>query len=303
VSAEPPVDPRLAANAERTGGPRITVIVACFNDGPIAHEAVASLDGQEPVELVVVDDASTDPATAKALDALRDRRINVLRHEVNQGLSAARMTGLRATSGPFVFPLDSDDLVAPGALTLLAEALQSRPELAVVFADYAEFGTRRRMVTVPARLDPYRVAYRNEYPVSSMFRRSALERVGGWRDVAGLVGYEDWNLWMTLAEHGEQGVHVGAGTVALQRRMHGSRMLGDASRRHRELYGHLRQLHPALFADIRAHRRASDLPPLKRTLYPVLYGSRPPLGLWSKVLALRSKAGGRNSGSQLDSYP
>ncbi len=261
------------------------MIVPCFNDGVIAHEAVASLEAQEPTELVVVDDASTDAATAQALDELRHRGINVIRHEVNQGLSAARMTGLQATAAPFVFPLDSDDLLAPGALTPLADLLEHRRDVAVAFADYEEFGTRQQIVAVPPRLDPYRIVYRNEYPVSSMFRRAALERVGGWQDVAGLVGYEDWNLWMTLAERGETGLHVGPGSVALRRRMHGTRMLGDAGRRHRELYGHLRRLHPQLFAQVPANRRASDLPALKRALYPVLYGSRPPLGLWSKMLA------------------
>jgi glycosyltransferase involved in cell wall biosynthesis len=275
--------------------------VPCFNDGPIAHEAVASLAAQEPVELVVVDDASDDPATTEALEALRDRGVTVIHHEVNHGLSAARMTGLRATSAPFVFPLDSDDLVAPGALTLLADLLQARPELAAAFADYEEFGETRRIVPVPARLDPYRIAYRNEYPVSSMFRRAALERVGGWRDVAGLVGYEDWNLWMTLAERGEQGAHVGAGTVALRRRIHGTRMLGNAGRHHRELYGHLRQLHPELFARIGLHRRASELPPLRRALYPILFGFRPPLGVWSRVRSLRERAGRAVGRRQLDS--
>jgi glycosyltransferase involved in cell wall biosynthesis len=267
---------------------RIAVIVPCFNDGAITHQAVDSLAAQEPTELVVVDDASTDPATAEALQALRNRGITVIRHEVNQGLSAARMTGLRATVARFVFPLDSDDLVAPGSLTPLADLLERRPDAAVAFADYEEFGTRERIVAVPPRLDPFRIAYRNEYPVSAMFRRAALERVGGWRDVAGLVGYEDWNLWMALAEGGETGLHAGAGTVALRRRIHGNRMLGDAGRRHRELYGHLRRLHPTLFGEIRRHRRASDLTPVKRSLYPVLYGARPPLGLWSRVLALRS---------------
>lgn len=281
--------------------PRVAVIVPCFNDGTIAHEAVASLAAQEPVELVVVDDASTDAATAEALAALDRQGVRVIRHQENQGLSVARMTGLQATRAPFVFPLDSDDLVAAGALTPLADLLQSRPEVAAAFADYEEFGTRARIVTVPARLDPYRIAYRNEYPVSSMFRREALERVGGWQDVAGLVGYEDWNLWMTLAERGELAVHVGAGTVALRRRMHGTRMLGDAGQRHRELYGHLRRLHPSLFHRLSAYRRASDLPPVKRALYPLLYGSRPPLGLWSKVLALRTRSGRRSAARQLDS--
>jgi hypothetical protein len=133
-----------------------------------------------------------------------------------------------------------------------------------------------------------------------MFRRTALERAGGWQDVAGLVGYEDWNLWMTLAERGEQGVHVGSGTVVLRRRIHGTRMLGDAGRRHRELYGHLRRLHPALFAQLRANRRDSDLPPIKRALYPVLFGSRPPLGLWSKVLARGVGARARASRDEPD---
>jgi hypothetical protein len=211
------------------------------------------------------------------------------------------MTGLRATVAPFVFPLDSDDLIAPGALTPMADLLEAEPDVAVAFADYEEFGTRSRVVPVPARLDPFRVAYRNEYPVSSLFRRAALERVGGWRDVAGLVGYEDWNLWMTLAERGERGRHVGSGSVALRRRMHGTRMLGEAGRRHRELYGHLRDLHPNLFAEIRAHRRDSDLPLAKRWVYPVVFGSRPPLGLWSRVLALRERGPRGTSARQLDS--
>jgi glycosyltransferase involved in cell wall biosynthesis len=281
--------------------PRIAVIVPCFNDGPIAHEALASLAAQEPTEVVVVDDASTDASTRDSLEALRRDGTRVISHERNQGLSAARMTGLRATVAPFVFPLDADDLVAPGALTPMADLLEADADVAVAFADYEEFGTRSRVVAVPARLDPFRVAYRNEYPVSSMFRRAALERVGGWRDVAGLVGYEDWNLWMTLAERGERGRHIGAGSVALRRRMHGTRMLGDAGQRHRELYGHLRELHPTLFGQIRAHRRDSDLPLAKRWLYPVIFGSRPPLGLWSRVLALRARAGRRTSARQLDS--
>jgi glycosyltransferase involved in cell wall biosynthesis len=273
--------------------PRVAVLVPCFNDGPLAHEALGSLAAQEPTETVVIDDASSDPATLQALADLERRGVKVIRHQVNQGLSAARMSGLRATTAPFVFPLDADDLVAPGALSALADVLHANPDVAVAFGDYEEFGTRSRLVEVPARLDPFRIAYRNEYPVSSMFRREVLDRVGGWRDVSGLVGYEDWNLWMTLAERGERGLHIGAGRVALLRRVHGSRMLADAGRRHHELYGHLRRLHPMLFAGIRQHRRRSDLPGLKRLLYPVLFGFRPPLGIWSRLLALRQAAAGR----------
>jgi glycosyltransferase involved in cell wall biosynthesis len=265
--------------------PRIAVIVPCFNDGPLAQQALASLAAQEAAEVVVIDDASSEPATLQALEALRREGIHVIRHEVNLGLSGARMTGLRATAARFVFPLDSDDLLVPGALRALADVLEHDPRVAVAFGDYEEFGERSRTCRVPQSLDAFRIAYRNEYPVSSMFRREALSRVGGWRDVGGLVGYEDWHLWMSLAEHGERGVHVGPGQVVLRRRIGASRMLGDAGSRHRELYGHLRRLHPRLFSEIAAHRARTDLPLTGRWLYPILYGGRPPLGLWSRVIS------------------
>src|SRR5581483_6509466 len=116
-----------------------------------------------------------------------------------------------------------------------------------------EFGDREMVHRVPHRLDPYRIAYRNQYPVSSLFRRSCLEAVGGWQAVGGAVGYEDWNLWMALAEAGLRGARWSGG-VALRRRLHGHRMLSDAARRHVWLYRTLRASHPALFANLRRHR-------------------------------------------------
>src|SRR5579859_5754116 len=187
------------------GSARIAVIVPCFNDGELVAEAVASVEAREPIELVIVDDASTDPATAGVLDRLRAQGTRVLRHEVNRGLPPARMTGVAATRAPYVFPLDADDLVVDGALSAMADVLDREPDLAVCFGDYAEFGDREMVHRVPDRLDPYRIAYRNQYPVSSLFRRTALEAVGGWQAVGGAVGYEDWNLWMALAETGLRG--------------------------------------------------------------------------------------------------
>jgi glycosyltransferase involved in cell wall biosynthesis len=280
-----------------TGEPRITVVIPCFNDGPLATEAIASLADQEPVELVVVDDASTDPGTLSVFADLVEAGVRVIRHDTNRGLSAARMTGLRATAAPFVFPLDADDLLTPGSLTPMAELLASRPEIGVAFADYEEWGTRSRVVQVPARLDAYRVAYRNEYPVASLFRRELLERLGGWHDVGDMIGYEDWNLWMTMAERGERGLHVGAGTVAMRRRLHGTRMLSGSERNHRALYAELRRLHPVLFAEIRSHRRRSDLSPAWRWLYPLLYGARPPLGLRTALTRATAGASSDHSGS------
>jgi peptidoglycan/xylan/chitin deacetylase (PgdA/CDA1 family) len=261
---------------------RITVIIPCFNDGKLVTEAVESIQEREPVEIVVIDDASTDPETIRVLDALRVAGYNVIRHDHNRGLPAARTTGLRATQARYVFPLDSDDLAVPGALAGMADVLDASPEAAVCFGDYLEFGTRHRIRRVPPRLDPYRITYRNDYPVSSLFRRSVLESVGGWMGVGDRVGYEDWNLWMTLAERGAVGLHWGRG-VAVRRRLHGSRMLSDAARQHIGLYLTLRTLHPTLFAMHRRTRGRSDLGTAQRWLYPIVFGWRPPLSLRTRV--------------------
>jgi hypothetical protein len=152
------------------------------------------------------------------------------------------------------------------------------------------FGDQRRLVRVPERLDPYRIAFRNDYPVSSLFRRDALLAAGGWRDIDGEVGYEDWHLWMTLAERGGGGVHLGPGLPIYRRRMHGNRMLTGAETRHRALYRRLRALHPALFGALPAHRRRSDLGRAQRLLYPIAYGGRPPLGLVTRLRRLRARS-------------
>jgi glycosyltransferase involved in cell wall biosynthesis len=254
---------------------RIAVIVPCYNDGTLVREAVHSITEDEPVEIVVVDDASTDAGTRAVLDELRAEGLRVLRHERNVGAASARGTGLRATRAGFLFPLDADDLAVPGALAAMADALEADPDAVACFGDYAEFGDTEIVRAVPERLDPFRIAYTNEYPVSSMFRRAVLEEVGGW-DSQGYSGrgYEDWNLWMSLAERGERCLHLGVGRLTYQRRLHGERKLEAGKRRHKELYGELQRAHPRLFAELDDHRRHTDLAPLRRRLYPLVYGRR-----------------------------
>ena len=270
---------------------RVAVIVPCFDDGPLVCEAVSSVEESEPVEIVVVDDKSTDPTTLEQLERLRGKGVTVISHEVNSGVSRARMTGLERSSAPFVFPLDADDLAVAGRLSELADRLEADPATGVVFGDYEEFGTRTLVRAVPPELDPYRLAYTNEYPISALFRRSRLEEVGGF-EPAGYDGrsYEDWNLWLTLAERGERGAHAGVGKIVYRRRLHGQRKLQRAKRRHRQLYGKLRAAHPQIFSSLHEHRQGSDLSLARKLLYPVVYGGRRRFSFEAGVKSLLDKA-------------
>ncbi len=244
----------------------VAVVIPCFNDGATLPEAVRSARAQERIdELVVVDDGSTDPATVAVFQALEDEDVRVV-HRANGGLGAARMSGVGATSGDYVFCLDADDRLAPGALASLAGALDEDPGLALVWGDYRLFGERSMRQQTAPTLDPWQISYQNDIPASMMIRREALLDAGGW-ELRG--GYEDWDLLMGLAERGRRGARVPI--VAYEYRQHGVRMLGDSATRHSEIYALLRTRHPALFANRRRAWRASDAPWTLRLAVPAIF--------------------------------
>ena len=286
--------------------PRVAVIIPCHGEGPLLLEAVRSVDEIEPVELVVVDDASPDEATRAALEALEADGVRVLRRPENRGVGRARMAALEVTEAPYVYPLDADDLAIAGVLARMADALDADPGAAACVGDIVEFGDHELVRAIPPRLDPYRVALTNEYPITALYRRTAIEAVGAWRPFYERQGYEDWNLWMGLAERGERIVHLGG--PGYRRRLHGQRLNQQARARHRERYEAMRRAHPDLFARLGEHRRRSDLSRTRRLLYPLVHGARAEvpfervlkplfdrLGIWTR--AARAGTGARRRGA------
>jgi len=255
--------------------PRIAVIIPCHGEGRLLAEAVASVQEPEPVHVVVVDDKSPDEETQRALDAVEAAGATVIRLTENRGVGRARMAALAETRSRYIAPLDADDLAEPGALSAMADRLDADPGAVACVGDILEFGDDEIVRAVPQTLDPYRVAYTNEYPVTALFRRDALEEVGGWyRAWTAQQGYEDWNLWMDFAQRRRRIVHLGPGVIGYRRRLHGSRLNAEAKRRHAEIYKAMRADHPELFASLAEHRRRSTLSRTRRLLYPIVYGAR-----------------------------
>jgi hypothetical protein len=175
------------------------------------------------------------------------------------------MAGVEATSAPYVMRFDADDLLEPGAADALADALDREAELAAAWGDMQTFGlTDFRVPGVPA-LDPWLVTYTNCIPGAGvLFRREALVAVSGWelRD-----GFEDWDLWMKLAECGHRGVHIQRVTF-YYRRDQGGRLM-SASERTARYFDELRSRHERLFELRHENRRESAAPQVLKLLVPV----------------------------------
>jgi glycosyltransferase involved in cell wall biosynthesis len=247
---------------------RIAVVIPVHDDGALVADAVASVREAEPVEVVVVDDGSTDERTLAVLDRLRGEGVTVLRQE-NAGPGAARSAGARATTAPYVFPLDADDLLVEGALGRLAGLLDAHPEAHVAWGDYDVFGDYDGRYTAQPAWLPWSLTWVNQYPNSSLLRRSALEAAGHWPE----GNYEDWSLWLRFVELGFGGVALG--DVVYRHRLHGAhRVQRSQRRRHRALYAMLKARHPQAFGR-RAQLRAVERPPAwKVVVYPFLFGRR-----------------------------
>jgi glycosyltransferase involved in cell wall biosynthesis len=90
--------------------PAVSVVIPTYNRMKSLPRSVESVLRQtfEDIELIVVDDCSTD-GTWDYLNSVRDPRLRIIRHEVNKGAGAARNTGFRAAQAELVAFQDSDD--------------------------------------------------------------------------------------------------------------------------------------------------------------------------------------------------
>lgn len=119
--------------------PEASVVIPCFNGERFLADAIESVLRQTrgPVEIVVVDDGSTDGSVDIAARYAADGRITFVQHATNRGIAAARNTGLRQSRGRFIGFLDQDDLWQEDKLDCQLAAFAEDPDgdTGVVFSE------------------------------------------------------------------------------------------------------------------------------------------------------------------------
>lgn len=181
---------------------RISVIMPCFNAEKYLHDAISSVFAQtyQDVELVVVDDGSTD----RSRDILRcygDRILLI--EESNKGPYPARNRGIEASSGEFIAFLDADDYWEPDCLHELHEALRDN-DAALAYCGWQNVGTTHKRGE-PYIPPDYELGDKAEqflrsaspWPIhAALTRRAVLEEVGGFDERWATC--MDYDLWLRI---------------------------------------------------------------------------------------------------------
>jgi len=116
--------------------PLVSVITASYNMGHYVCQAVDSVLNQDypNIEIIVVDDGSTDDTQSRLAQYADDDRVTVI-HQENQGQTVAKNRGLDAAKGQLVGFCDADNLWKPGKLAIQVPHLQANPKIGVVYGD------------------------------------------------------------------------------------------------------------------------------------------------------------------------
>lgn len=190
--------------------PLVSVVTGTYNGAGYLEDSLQSvLDQREvEIELIVVDDGSTDGSSEiLARLASSDRRVRLLQQE-NLGLTRALIRGCAEARGTYIARHDSDDVSLPGRLESQVATLSNDAALSFVSC-YAQFiGPRDEPLYVskgPA--DPGEAMRRLRSgkggPAchgATMFRADAYRSAGGYRQEFRYV--QDWDLWLRLSEMG-----------------------------------------------------------------------------------------------------
>lgn len=188
--------------------PEVSVVIPTYNRQDTILRAVGSVLGQthRDLELIVVDDASTDDTEA-VLAGIGDPRLRQHRHTQNRGAAAARNTGIAAATGDCIAFLDSDDAWLPHKLELQLAALRAAPaEQAVschgVVMHLLDHRIEREMPLQPAADWKLRLALGCDLSpgATQLARREAFARTGPLDET--LPRFEDWDWLLRYAQAG-----------------------------------------------------------------------------------------------------
>jgi len=188
--------------------PKVSVVMACCNsNAAMLKQSIDSVLSQtyRDLELIVVDDGSNEPIQTEVDSITSDNRVKVLRIK-HSGLGAALNHGISQSNGEYIARLDDDDLALPSRIEKQLAFLDSHPEVSCVgtwfydmvgnkFLPHRAYPTEHEQIVQGLLSLHWGLAH-----TAVMFRKTAFERIGGYR-ISG--GGQDLDLFLQLGTVGK----------------------------------------------------------------------------------------------------
>jgi glycosyltransferase involved in cell wall biosynthesis len=174
----------------------ISIIIPVYNHQDALERALASIQKQtyKDIEVIVVDDGS-DPEIQISNFQFQ---IKLLRQE-NMGAPVARNMGMELAKGDYVIFWDADVVAEPEMLDKMVHALEQNPKASFVYSNHY-FGKKKMTGRV---FDIQSLQKINYIHSTSLIRRKDAVR---WDE--SLKRFQDWDLWLTMADQGKSGVWI-----------------------------------------------------------------------------------------------
>jgi glycosyltransferase involved in cell wall biosynthesis len=195
------------------GKTSFSIVVPCYNYAHYLKACVDSILSQGvKVQVIIIDDCSSDDTVAVGTSLAKDPRVTFLRHEINQGHIKTYNEGLALATGDYTALISSDDLLTPGALKRAQAVLDTHPQVGMVYGHSLYFQSNDNLPkarTGDPRLDIWDgrdwIAQRCKTATSCIsspevvVRTSLQRQLGGYRSNLPHAG--DLEMWLRFAAH------------------------------------------------------------------------------------------------------
>jgi glycosyltransferase involved in cell wall biosynthesis len=195
--------------------PNITIIITLFNYAEHIQECLDSVSQSNlsnlanGFDVLVIDDGSIDDSAKLVEQYIQRARIPIclVKKFFNTGLADARNVGLQLARSPFVFILDADNWIYPNCLSVLYKVINGS-RYAAVYGIISCFDNYTRQSIGLMSFYEWDVRELISMPyidAMALFKKDILLQVGGYSTElmeVGWCGWEDYDLWLKLAQHG-----------------------------------------------------------------------------------------------------
>ena len=226
----------------------ISVVIPCFNDGAFLVEALESALAQTlpPLEILVINDGSTDAKTLRLLKSINMPNVRVI-HQDNRGLGVARNTGIRNARGKYIYFCDADNVLYSECLSKLTSLMEANNDAVAAASRIEIMGGPMRGTIWCEPCNPYLILVSNQWDAGIMLRQEAIEKYNLYYDETRRChGYEDWELHIRLAGLGKPILFCP--TPLYQYRIRDDSLLTKARKSYLEIINYIREKHKNLYA-------------------------------------------------------